>query len=212
MALKIAFATALILRLPDFDHHFIVTTDANDVAVGTILQQDVGMGLQPIAFARRKLQQAEVDYSAYERELLGIVWALGQWKHSFQGPYPITIQTDQASLRHLPNQALVNSRIWKWLSILQGYNIDIQHIPEKHDPADSLIWQSANDALVRKGSVHNANAPYVQQPRLQEDVTDEQIQKALVKLFNKNETSNDRKSVLKISVTTDENEQDQIIN
>ena len=67
-----------MLRLPDFDHQFVVTTDASDVAIGAILQQDVGISLQPIAFASRKLQQAEIRYSAYERELLGIVWALGQ--------------------------------------------------------------------------------------------------------------------------------------
>ena len=76
LAMKIALATAPVLRLPDFDHQFVVTTDASDVAIRAILQQDVGMGLQPIAFASRKLQQAEVRYSAYERELLGIVWAL----------------------------------------------------------------------------------------------------------------------------------------
>ena len=51
--------------------------------IGAILQQDVGRGLQPIAFASRKLQQAEVRYLAYERELHGYVWALGQWKHYF---------------------------------------------------------------------------------------------------------------------------------
>ena len=97
------------------------TTDASDVAVGAILEQDFGNGLQPIAFASRKLHQAEIRYSAYERELLGIVWAIGQWKHYFQGPEPILIQTDHATSCHLPNQASVNSRVWKWLSILQGY-------------------------------------------------------------------------------------------
>ena len=67
LALKIALATAPVLRLPDFDHQFVVRTDASDVVVGAILQQDVGNGLQPVAFARRKLQQAEVRYSAYEQ-------------------------------------------------------------------------------------------------------------------------------------------------
>ena len=184
LALKIALATAPVLRLPDFDHQFVVTTDASDVAIGAILQQDVGMGLQPIAFASRKLQQAEVRYSAYERELLGIVWALGKWKHYFQGPHPIIIQTDHAPLRHLPNQVSVNSRIWKWLSILQGYNVDIQHIPGKRNPADSLSRQSAVDALVKKSSVHDANAAYVQQLRVPEDASYEEIQSALTELFS----------------------------
>ena len=61
-----------------------------------------------------------------------------------------------------PKQASVNSRIWKWLSILQGYNVDIQHIPGKRNPADSLSRQSVVDALVKKSLVHDANAAYVQ--------------------------------------------------
>ena len=205
LAMKIALATAPVLRLPNFDYQFIVTTDASDVAIGAILQQDTGMGLQPIAYASRKLQQAEVRYSAYERELLGIVWALGQWKHYFQGPYPIVIQTDHAPLRHLPNQASINSRIWKWLSILQGYDIDIQHIPGKRNPADSLSRQSVNDALKRKSSVHDANAAYVQQLRVSENASDEEIQAALSKLFQRRSENSDGqgKSVLKMSVNSE---------
>ena len=213
LAMKIALVTAPVLRLPDFDHQFVVTTDASDVAIGAILQQDTGMGLQPIAYASRKLQQAEVRYSAYERELLGIVWALGQWKHYFQGPYPIVIQTDHAPLRHLPNQASINSRIWKWLSILQGYDVDIQHIPGKRNPADSLSRQSVDDALKRKGSVHDANAAYVQQLRVASDASDEEIQSALTRLFRKQSDSNDvqGKSVLKISAQSSSQQTEQLL-
>ena len=76
-ALKVAMATAPILRLPDFDKQFVVTTDASDVAVGAILERDFGSRLQPIAFASRKLNATEIRYAAYECEMLGIVWALG---------------------------------------------------------------------------------------------------------------------------------------
>ena len=65
LALKIAMATAPFLRLPDFEQQFIVTTDASDVAIGTILEQDFGSGLQPIAFSSRKLNATEIRYSAY---------------------------------------------------------------------------------------------------------------------------------------------------
>ena len=112
LALKAAMATAPVLRFPDFELQFVVTTDASDVAIGAILEQDFGSSLQPIAFWSRKLNSTEIRYSAYERELLGIVWAIGQWKHYFQGPHPIVIQTDHAPLRHLPNQTSANSRVW----------------------------------------------------------------------------------------------------
>ena len=74
----------------------------------------------------------------YEWELLGIVWPIGQWKHYFQGIHLVIIQTDYVPLRHLPNQTSVNSRVWRLLAILQGYNLEITHILGKKNPADSL--------------------------------------------------------------------------
>ena len=78
LQLKVALATAPVLRLPDFGRKFVVTTDASDVSVGAILEQGFEYGLQPVAFASRKLNKAEIRYSTYKRESLGIVWALGQ--------------------------------------------------------------------------------------------------------------------------------------
>ena len=123
-------------------------------------------------------------YSAYERELLGIVWALAQWKHYCRGPHAVIIQMDHAPLRHLPNQASVNSRIWKWISILQGYNLEIRHIPGKRNPADTLSRQDKKDALGRKTAVHDANADLVKELRVPLDADDNAIQDALRKLFN----------------------------
>ena len=109
---------------------------------------------------------------------------LGQWKHYFQGPYPIIIQTDHAPLRPRPNQTFVNSRVWRWLSILQGYNVEIRHIPGKKNPADSLSRQLISDALVRKGSVKMPMRNMLTRLRVAENATDEQIQAALHQLFS----------------------------
>ena len=49
LQLKVVLTTAPILRLPDFDLQFVITTDASDTALGAILEQDFGNGLQPIA-------------------------------------------------------------------------------------------------------------------------------------------------------------------
>ena len=103
--------------MPDFERPFVVTIDASLVSVGAILEQDFGQGLQLVAFESRKLNPAETHYSTYERELLGIVWAIGKWRHYFEGRKFI-VQTGHSSLRHLPNQPSVNRRIWKWVSIL----------------------------------------------------------------------------------------------
>ena len=162
----------------------MVTIDASDAAVGAILEQDFGNGLQPIAFASRKLNNAEMRYSAHERELLGIVWALAQWKHYCQGPHSVVIQTDHAPLRHLPNQASVNARVWKWINIMQGYNLEIRHIPGKRNPTDTLSRQDEKDALGRKTAVKDTNADLVNELRIPSDADDEAIQEALLRLFN----------------------------
>ena len=109
--------TAPVLKLPDFERKFTVTTDASEVSVGAILQQDFGEGLQPICYESKKLNPAESRYGAYERELLGIVWAVGKWRHYLSGRH-FTIQTDHDSLKHLPNQPAANRRMWKWIQVL----------------------------------------------------------------------------------------------
>ena len=43
--LKRSLVVAPVLKMPDFDHLFVVTTDASLVSVGAILAQDFGQGL-----------------------------------------------------------------------------------------------------------------------------------------------------------------------
>ena len=95
---------------------------------------------------------------------------------------------------------------------MQSYNVDIQHIPGKRNPADSLSRQSVTDALVKKSSVHDANEAYVQQLRVPEDATDDQIREALTKLFQKNDKVNSENSVFKMSNKSIDQDQEQILN
>ena len=71
--LKGSLISAPILHMPGFNRPFVFTTDASLVDVGAILEQDFGNGLQPVAVDSRELTSTEMRYSAYERELLGIV-------------------------------------------------------------------------------------------------------------------------------------------
>ena len=103
--LKVAMVSAPILQLPDFNREFTVMTDASEVSVGAILQQDFGSGLQLICYDSRKLKGAETRYSAYERELLGIVWAVGKWRHYLAHQH-FTIQMDHDTLKNLRTNLL----------------------------------------------------------------------------------------------------------
>ena len=172
--LKCSLVMAPVLHMPNFDLPFVLTMDASAVSVGGILEQDFGSGLQPVAYKSKKLSPTEMRCSAYERELLGIVWAIGKWRHNFEGR-KLIVQTDHSSLRHLPNQPSVNHRIWKWVSILQGYDIEIQHIPGKVNPADTLTRQAWAGDSGEVTKVKDVDRELVDMIRVAESASDEDI-------------------------------------
>ncbi|CAI7833176.1 unnamed protein product [Closterium sp. NIES-54] len=62
-----------------------LVTDVSDIAVGAVLLQDFGNGLQPIAYESRKLHPPERNYPIHDREMLAIVHALKVWRCYLSG-------------------------------------------------------------------------------------------------------------------------------
>ncbi|GJP46788.1 hypothetical protein CLOM_g6031 [Closterium sp. NIES-68] len=57
--LKQALTSAPVLILPDPERDYVIEADASNQAVGAVLMQDQGNGLQPIAYLSKKLHGAE---------------------------------------------------------------------------------------------------------------------------------------------------------
>jgi len=57
------------------------------------LQQDQGLGLQPIAYLSKKMLDAETRYPVHEQELLAIIHAIKTWRHYLMGT-KFTVMTD----------------------------------------------------------------------------------------------------------------------
>ena len=121
--------------------------------------------------------------SARIRELLGIVWAVGKWRHYLASRH-FTIQTDHDSLKNLPNQPSVNRRVWKWVQVLQGYDCDICHIPGKSNPADFLSRRSIRDVR-NMVDVRAEEESLVKRLQLGEDTSADEIQRRLDKIFER---------------------------
>lgn len=128
--LKQALATAPVLSLPDPDRQYVVNTDASDFAVGAVLQQDFGRGLQPIAFTSHKLTDTERRYPTHDREMLAIIYMLGEWRTYLQGrqPFVIRIRTDHNSLQYFMTQQSLTARQSRWLDKLADYDFKIEYI------------------------------------------------------------------------------------
>ncbi|CAI7781629.1 unnamed protein product [Closterium sp. NIES-54] len=69
-ALKNILCSPPVLCIADPHHPFELVTDASDIAVGAVLLQDFGNGLQPIAYESRKLHSLKRNYPIHDREML----------------------------------------------------------------------------------------------------------------------------------------------
>lgn len=126
-----------ILKIADMEKEFTLTTDASDIALGAILQQDFGNGLQPIAYHSRKLKPAEKNYTVGEKELLAVIDSLKTWRVYLLGKQ-FKIQTDHRNLVYLQTKAQLSQRQMRWLDLLSQYNYQIVYLPGKKNMADPI--------------------------------------------------------------------------
>ncbi|GJP80063.1 hypothetical protein CLOP_g10298 [Closterium sp. NIES-67] len=113
-ALKNLLMSPPVLRIADPERPFEVITDASDIAIGAVLMQDFGNGLQPIAYESRKMQSAERNYPVHDKEMLAIVHAFKIWRCYLTGA-DVTVRTDHKSLQYLRAQPNLNPRQIRWL-------------------------------------------------------------------------------------------------
>ena len=100
---KQMLSTEAELAFPDFDKPFHLYTDASDVQLGATLVQDG----KPLGFYTRKLNAAQLNYTVWEKELLGIVKGLKAFEGIVKG-FVLTIHTDHLNLLYnkLPSQRM----------------------------------------------------------------------------------------------------------
>ena len=160
--LKKALTSADILIHPTPWHLFVIDTDASGNCIGTVLQQtkDAFEGfargkaikekgekssslfkekdLRPIAFDSRRMTPTEQRYSAQEREMLAVVYALQKWRGYIEGS-PILVRTDHESLKHFLTQKNLGRRLARFADDIAHFNVEIVYRPGKHQlVADAL--------------------------------------------------------------------------
>jgi hypothetical protein len=77
--LKEALVTAPIVQPPDWTLPFELMCDASDFAVGAVLGQRKSNALHVIHYASKTLDDAQVNYTTTEKELLAIVYAFDKF-------------------------------------------------------------------------------------------------------------------------------------
>ncbi|KAI5317312.1 hypothetical protein L3X38_037019 [Prunus dulcis] len=79
-ALKKMLTTAPIIIPPDWSLPFELMCDASDYAVGAVLGQRIDKKPHAIYYASRTLNDAQLNYSTTEKELLAVIFALEKFR------------------------------------------------------------------------------------------------------------------------------------
>ncbi|CAI5484033.1 unnamed protein product [Closterium sp. Yama58-4] len=137
-----------VLRIADPSKPFEVVTDASDFAIGAVLLQDFGNGLQPIAYESRKLQAAERNYPIHDKEMLAIIHAFKLWRCYLVGA-DVTVRTDHKSLQYLRAQPNLNPRQIRWLDYMEShFTYRITYKKGANNIADALTRPTVQSAAV----------------------------------------------------------------
>jgi hypothetical protein len=129
-----AVSHAPFLQFPDFSKPFHVATDASNTGVGGVLYQpDADDGdITPtniVAVCSKKLTTSQRNYSAYKKELYGIVYCLRQFHTFIWGRNDVVLCTDHKPLTYMFQSAELSPALQQWLDVIVDYSFEIRHRP-----------------------------------------------------------------------------------
>ena len=125
--LKEKMTTPPVLSIPTQNGHFVLDTDASDIATGAVLSQIQNGIERVIAYASHKLNKHERRYCTTRKELLAVHKYILHFKTYLWG-HKFTVRTDHRALTWFlswknPNTA----QYWHWREDLENFDMEIQY-------------------------------------------------------------------------------------
>ncbi|GBG68793.1 hypothetical protein CBR_g3333 [Chara braunii] len=136
--LKHALTHYEVLKLPDPDKPFIVTTDASQYGIGAVLAQQEGPKLRHVEYMSKKMSSQKLAKSTYEKELYVVYKALTHCRHYLLGRFFI-LRTDHQTLRWMRTQPVLSDALKRWIEVIEQYDFDPQFLKGEYNKvADAL--------------------------------------------------------------------------
>lgn len=135
--IKTFVAGDTLLRFPNFDKQFTLSTDASSVAIGAYLEQEHG----PIAFASRSLNQTERNYSTTDREFLALIWGIQKFRQYLYGR-SFSCRTDHKPLTSIIKASPMNTRHARYLMTLEEYDFSLEYVPGSANVVPDVLSRS----------------------------------------------------------------------
>jgi RNase H-like domain found in reverse transcriptase len=158
--MKKRFTEEPVLSMPNQSKPFQIESDASKVATGAVLTQlDSNGDRHPVAFLSKTFTETKSKYEIYNWELLGIIWALKEWRHYIQGSGHMTIvYSDHKNLTYFQMAQKLNDQQARWPLYLSGFDPKLIHLPgTKMVQSDALFrwpdygtdeWMKEEDKVV----------------------------------------------------------------
>jgi RNase H-like domain found in reverse transcriptase len=129
--MKKQFTEEPVLLMPDQSKPFQIESNASKAATGIVLTQLDSNGDQhPIAFLSKTFSETERKYKIYDRELLGIIQALKEWRHYIQGSgHTMIVYSDHKNLTYFQTAQKLNDQQARWLLYLSEFDPKLIHLP-----------------------------------------------------------------------------------
>jgi hypothetical protein len=99
--------------------------DASDYAVRAVLGQRAEKLPHVIYYASKTLNDAQLNYSTIEKELLAVVFALDKFRSYLQGS-KVLVYSDHAVLKYLFSKKDAKSPLIWWILLMQEFDIEIR--------------------------------------------------------------------------------------
>ncbi|CAN6570916.1 unnamed protein product [Malus baccata var. baccata] len=160
--LKQELTSAPIIMAPDWSLPFELMCDASDYAIGAVLGQRVNKLPHVIYYASRTLNDAQLNYSTTEKELLAIVFALEKFRSYLVGS-KVIVFSDHAALRYLMTKKDAKPHLIRWILLLQEFDLEVRD----KKGSDNVVA----DHLSRLNENHGVGQPLP----LNESFPDEQL-------------------------------------
>jgi hypothetical protein len=128
--LKGLLTTAPIMQAPDWSLPFELMCEASDFtvgdfAVGAVLGQRKDKKSHVIYYTSKTLNDAQLNYTTTEKELLAMVFALDKFRSYLVGSLAIVF-IDHIALKYLLTKQDAKPRLIQWILLLQEFNLEIQ--------------------------------------------------------------------------------------
>lgn len=158
---KEAIYSAALLAHPSQAAELVLVTDASESHVGAVLQQrGRRQAWQPLGFFSKKLEPAQVKYSAFDRELFAVFAGIRHFRHQLEGR-KFAVWTDHKPLVYALHRVSEpwTARQQRQLAYIAEYTSQLVHVPGKENVVADALSRPPGDLPTKSAHVLSAQPP-----------------------------------------------------